>query len=131
MGKTKSGKNEYRITIILRFPKFKTNDIIEVDNRIIQVTRIIGKKLTGFDLESRNKTSFPLAKIKNAKMIRGKDDLKTGIVSEITPDNIQIIDMETYKPFYISLKKTELKVGEEEEFVRHNGIHLLKLNNEN
>lgn len=130
VGKTKSGKNEYRITIILRFPKFKTNDIIEVDNRIIQVTRLRGNKITGFDLENRSKTSFPLAKIKNAKMIGGKEDLKTGIVSEITPDNTQIIDMETYKPFYISLKKSELKVGEEVEFVRHKGVHLLKLKNE-
>ncbi|MFQ5975437.1 MAG: NMD3-related protein, partial [Candidatus Hydrothermarchaeales archaeon] len=47
VGKTRSGQNEYRVTIVLRLPKFKVNDVIGVDKRIIQVINLRGSKMTG------------------------------------------------------------------------------------
>ncbi|MFQ5887105.1 MAG: NMD3-related protein, partial [Candidatus Hydrothermarchaeales archaeon] len=130
VGKTKSGKNEYRITIVLRLPKFKVNDVIEVDKRAIQVINFGRSKLTGFDLKTRSRISFPLAKIKDARIIAGKDDKRRGVISDVTPNRIQIIDMETYKTFYIPWTKKGLKAGEEVEFIMNGDVHMLRLSDE-
>ncbi|MFQ6137057.1 MAG: 60S ribosomal export protein NMD3 [Candidatus Hydrothermarchaeales archaeon] len=130
VGKSRSGKDEYRITIVLRLPKFREDDIIEFRDHIIQVESVRGSKLIGFDLERRNKVSYPLSKIKDAKLMARRGDIARGMVSEVTPERVQIIDMETYETFYLFDFKQKLKVEEEVEIFRDGNIYLLKLPNE-
>ncbi|MEE8359151.1 MAG: NMD3-related protein [Candidatus Hydrothermarchaeales archaeon] len=130
VGKTRDGRNEYRITIVFRLPKFKVNDIIEANNRIIQILNLGKNKLTGFNLKTRSKTSFPLAKIKDARIIAAENEIRKGVVSDVTPDKIQIIDMADYKTFYLSWAKKGLKAGAEVKFIRNDEIHLLMLRDE-
>ncbi len=130
VGKTKDGRNEYRITIVFRLPKFKVKDIIEANNRIIQILNLGKNKLTGFDLKNRSKTSFPLAKIKDAQIIAAENEIRKGVVSDVAPGKIQIIDMADYKTFYLSWTKKGLNAGADVEFIKNDEIHLLMLRDE-
>lgn len=51
-------KKVYRLTCLIRIPKFARGDIIETKDRLIKISKM-GSRISGFDLRRRKNTSIP------------------------------------------------------------------------
>ncbi|MCD7781701.1 MAG: NMD protein affecting ribosome stability and mRNA decay [Methanosphaera sp.] len=95
--KSKS-RDLYRSWISLRLPSCKHDDFIEYDNKVLKVTKIGSHKLVGLNLETHKEESIPWKEYESIDKVATQDDVKSTIITNITPDIIQILDPDTYMP---------------------------------
>ncbi len=100
IGQEKGGKDKFRITIVLRLPRFSIGDIIKVKGNLCEV-RDLGKGgLSCFDLE--NKGIFTIsqksAKWKTVEFVMPQSEKrKFMVVSNVYGQPVQIMDSMTYE----------------------------------
>lgn len=128
MGRDKStGKDLYRIWILLRLPRFLKGDFVKYSSHLSRVLNYDGSKIYLEDLTSRERTSIPWKATGKLKITARKDKIKTVIVSARTPNYIQILHPETYQPVDIALHQGSptTEIGGEVEVVEIDGVFYL------
>jgi nonsense-mediated mRNA decay protein 3 len=124
MGHDKStGRDLYRVWILLRLPNFLKEDFVEYKNYIAQIINYDGGKIYLEILDSKERLSLPWKKVDQMKIVARKEDIKKAMISARTPDSVQILHPETYQPLDIPLnsKFGDIKIGGEVKVVEIGG----------
>jgi len=117
MGK-KEGRDFYRIYISVKPPRFKEGDFIEIENRILKVVEA-GKNLICKDLDADITKTISPVKLQKGKLIENPD-VRNAVVSSVTPDEIQILDLKNYETSELKNieNKFKLNPGDEIKILR-------------
>lgn len=98
-------KPVYRLTALLRLPKFNKGDIIETDKKMIRITRM-GSTVQGFDIRNRKVTGMPCPDDDEVYIHEPFD----AVVSAVKP-KLTVLDPEDYQEHAIH-KQVEVQPGE-------------------
>ncbi|GCC10143.1 NMD3 family protein [archaeon] len=123
-GMGKNGKELYRITYLLRLPEFSLGNIIEDMGKLYQITGLKGNLVSLFDLKERRSSGTSLAKIEKNKIVAEKKGYIKAIITEVRNDEVQLLDMQEYKTFYLHLN-IALKIGNEVNTIKLNDTYYL------
>lgn len=72
VGRSRDGKDLYRVSISLRLSKFKRDDILLRGNRKLQVLEVSRDKITAYDLRKRKKVILSLKNLHRAVVLKEK-----------------------------------------------------------
>ncbi len=103
-----TSKDLYRVNALVKLPDFTKNDIIQVEDMILQVVSIKGKKIIGIDLKSQKKVKFEITKYE----LINYDTFNTEIIQD--KPTTKILHPKTFQPIEISTNK---KIGQKVEIV--------------
>lgn len=108
-------KDLYRSWILLRLPSFNKNDFISYEDKIIRIERIGSHKFSGINLKDYSTESISWKEYDNIKKIADINDIKTTTVTNMTPNEIQVLDPDNYDT--VDLKRLDvmnnLNIGEQ------------------
>jgi len=116
-------KDLYRSWISLRLPSFKKNDFISYNEKIIKIEKIGSHKFSGINLSDYTAESISWKEYDKIKKISSMDDIKPTTITNITPQEIQVLDPDTYDTVELEKKDVlnSLNIGAE--------VNVLKVNN--
>ncbi|MBU2560274.1 hypothetical protein KKA03_05205 [archaeon] len=119
----KSGKNVYRVTILLRLPEFAKGDVIMLEKKAYQVLGSGGAKVSLFDLEKRIRHSTTFKSMEKVERLKG--ETITAVVLEAIKGRIQLMEQKNYKTmdFYFDI---QLKPTDEVKIFKNERVFLLK-----
>ena len=123
-----TGKGLYRIWISIRIPEFEINDIIEYENKIIQVKDIDKNRVVGNDIKTNKKHNIPLKNMGDIKLLKKEDEIETTTVISMSPSTIQILDPADYSAVDLEMKEefTDYNIGDEIKLIKiENYIYLI------
>ncbi len=102
----KSGERRYMRTIVVRLPRFRKGDFIEIDNIPSMVLRNERKRLVCLNLIEHNTFSIALDSNKFQKIVflKERNETHTMMVLSVTPENIQLMDNLSYEVIDIDRK---------------------------
>jgi nonsense-mediated mRNA decay protein 3 len=126
IGQERGGKKKYRLTIVLRLPRFSEGDFVEVAEKPCQVLSMGRGGLKCYDLIERHEfTVTPKsAKWRTLRFLALESDIRPNIVVSIDYDGmVQLMDAESYK--IAEVKKATLG----NEFQQGDTIGIIHLNN--
>lgn len=86
-----SSKKVYRLSVLLRLPKFWVGDVIETRKRLVRVKKM-GSVMRGFDLRHRKSTAFPCPRDDEAVV----HTTEKAVVSSVRP-RVMILDPFDYQ----------------------------------
>ncbi|MHA2002623.1 MAG: 60S ribosomal export protein NMD3 [Candidatus Thorarchaeota archaeon] len=117
IGEDKRGKKKYRITILIRLPKFSLGDFVRVDSKPCQVIAMGRGGLSCYSLKDGNRFTInpKSAKWKTIEFIAPESDKRQFmIVSNLYEQPVQIMDSESFEMHEIDQKEliTEVSTGE-------------------
>jgi 60S ribosomal export protein NMD3 len=120
----RDGKDVYRVTIVVRLPKFPTGTIILSRQHIYEICSTTNTT-NAFDLETGYRTALNAEELRTAELIGTRNDGKRTLLVAIDADEVHLLDPETYatltikKPQYISKEDEgrEIKVVKTQERV--------------
>ena len=124
-----TGKGLYRIWISVRIPEFENNDIIEFEDRIIQVSDIDKNRVVGIDIKTNKKHNIPLKNMYNIKLVKKSTDIETTTIISMSPKIIQILDPADYSAVDLEMKDDfkDYNIGDEVKIIKiDNYIYLIK-----
>lgn len=124
-----TGKGLYRIWISVRIPEFENNDIIEFEDRIIQVSDIDKNRVVGIDIKTNKKHNIPLKNMDNIKLVKKSTDIETTTIISMSPKIIQILDPADYSAVDSEMKDDfkDYNIGDEVKIIKiDNYIYLIK-----
>ena len=124
-----TGKGLYRIWISVRIPEFENNDIIEFEDRIIQVSDIDKNRVVGIDIKTNKKHNIPLKNMDNIKLVKKSTDIETTTIISMSPKIIQILDHADYSAVDLEMKDDfkDYNIGDEVKIIKiDNYIYLIK-----
>ena len=124
-----TGKGLYRIWISVRIPEFENNDIIEFEDRIIQVSDIDKNRVVGIDIKTNKKHNIPLKNMDNIKLVKKSTDIETTTIISMSPKIIQILDPADYSAVDLEMKDDfkDYNIGDEVKIIKiDNYIYLIK-----
>lgn len=104
IGQERSGKKKYRLTIVLRLPKFSIGDFVEVTERPCRVLSMGKGGLKCFDLMERYEfTVTPKsAKWRTLRFLAPESDIRSKMVVSIGYDGmVQLMDSVSYEYFEV------------------------------
>jgi nonsense-mediated mRNA decay protein 3 len=102
---TQSSKDLYRVDVLLRLTEFNIGDVIEINNKLLLVRSISGKKVIGVDLKTENKNATENYTNKEYEVIATTKDYKEVSVVKRKPE-LQVIDPEDYQSIKIENSKS-------------------------
>lgn len=112
--KSKS-RDLYRSWLSVRLPSFHRNDFIEYNDKILKIEKIGSHKFVGKNLVTYEEEAIKWKEYEKIKKIGTTDDVKPTTITNITPTEIQVLDVDTYDT--VDLKKNNsmenLNIGEE------------------
>lgn len=108
----KNGKEVYRVTFLVRLPKYKVDDIILYKDRIYQIIRFDRKVVYLTDLHVGEKIPLNRADLEKTAIIGGSELIKEAIVVSESKNEIQILDPETYKTITLIKPSHFIRKGE-------------------
>jgi len=124
-----TGKGLYRIWISVRIPEFENNDIIEFEDKIIQVTDIDKNRVVGTDIKTDKKHNIPLKNMDNIKLVKKASEIETTTIISMSPKIIQILDPSDYSAVDLEMKDgfSDYNIGDEIKIIKiDNYIYLIK-----
>ena len=124
-----TGKGLYRIWISVRIPEFENNDIIEFEDRIIQVSDIDKNRVVGIDIKTNKKHNIPLKNMDNIKLVKKSTDIETTTIISMSQKIIQILDPADYSAVDLEMKDDfkDYNIGDEVKIIKiDNYIYLIK-----
>ena len=124
-----TGKGLYRIWISVRIPEFENEDIIEFEDKVIQVTDIDKNRVVGIDIKTNKKQNIPLKNMDNIKLIKKANDIETTTIISISPKIIQILDPSDYSAVDLEMQEefSDYNIGDEIKLIKiENYIYLIK-----
>ena len=75
VGRGKDGKDIYRVTISLKFPRFMLEDVVNYKDKLIQIQRFKGNNVIALDLNSNQTLTLPMKSLNRADIVRRKGDI--------------------------------------------------------
>ena len=105
IGQEKGDKKKYRLTIVLRLPKFSIGDFVEVTGKPCQILSMGRGGLKCYDLVERYEfTVTPKsAKWRTIRYLSPKSDIRPKMVVSIDYDGtVQLMDSESYELYEVN-----------------------------
>ena len=124
-----TGKGLYRIWISVRIPEFENGDIIEFEDKIIQVTDIDKNRVVGTDIKTNKKHNIPLKNMDNIRLVKKADEIETTTIISMSPKIIQILDPSDFSAVDLEMQDefSDYKIGDEIKIIKiENYIYLIK-----
>ncbi len=90
----REGRDLYRVTYLVRLPEYATGDVVEVEDKLYQITGM-GGNVTAAGLGDGSKRSFRSADMAGARIVE-RQELQAILVAQ-TPEEVQVLDPETYR----------------------------------
>ena len=114
-----TGKNQYRITVVVRIPEYKIGDVVEYKNKPYKVVSMNENKLYLEALQDRKREKISLIwkdAEKNTKLLKKGEECPSATVISISPDTIIAMDNESYEVYeydniYKDIKDKDIKEG--------------------
>lgn len=129
VGRGRDGRDLYRVSISLRLPRFRVDDILNYGNKVLQLRDFKGGGVIAYDLESRQRLVLPLKSLNKAEILGRKGEIKRASVSEIAPGHVQVIEEKSYTTAYFNVAMP-LKVGDKVKIFRDGKDYLLMTEDE-
>ena len=104
IGQEKSGKKKYRLTIVLRLPRFSIGDFVEVDERPCHVLSMGKSGLKCYDLIEKNEFTInpKSAKWRTLRFLASESDIRPKMVVSVDYNGtVQLMDSESYEYFEV------------------------------
>jgi nonsense-mediated mRNA decay protein 3 len=128
VGKSRDGRDLYRVNISLRLPRFRADDILSHGSKTLQLRGFKRDKVIAYDLDSRQRSILPLKSLNKADILGRKGKIKRAAVSEIAPGCVQVIEENnTTAYFNVALP---LNVGDKVKIFRYEKDYLLMTEDE-
>ena len=117
VGQDKGGKNKYRVTILVRLPRFSVGDFVRVAGNPCQVITMSKGGLTCFDLKERSRFTMnqKSSKWKTLEFLAGFSESRSYmVVTYVFGQPIQLMDSITYETLEVDEKYIDfgVEVGE-------------------
>lgn len=109
-GGVREGKQIYRTTISVKPPPFSKGDFVEYSKKILWICGL-GKRVECTDLETGKLKRIPINRLQDSKVLATKQDVRRMIVTEVTPDHIQLMDEGDYSTASIPRGRNKLEAG--------------------
>lgn len=120
----REGKTVFRTSISLKPPPFSAGDIIEREGDAHIVTRI-KETMETYNLSKGKPAALPLKSMTEFAKTGGPSSVHAAVVSAVTPSELQILDLATYKTHTIQKKKQKIGQGDEIKILVHEGECLI------
>lgn len=108
-------KDLYRSWVSVRLPSFHKDDFIEYKDKIFKIEKIGSHKFVGINLSNYDSESISWKEYDKIKKIATSEDITVSTITNITPNEIQILDPDTYMT--VDLEKIDkydlLEIGQE------------------
>ncbi|UCH88211.1 MAG: hypothetical protein JSV49_08070 [Thermoplasmata archaeon] len=137
MAGQKDGKEIFRMTYLVRLPKYQLGDVVKIEDKIVLVFGITNKKLDLIDLSNWLKFSQTPKRLKTIKIIANKSDYRKAQIISGTHNEFQVLDLSNYKTYdvpipehfqYYDKSNSEKKIPEEIYILNYeNNIFLIPL----
>lgn len=124
-----TGKGLYRIWISVRIPEFESKDIIEYENKLIQVTDIGKNRVVGSDIKTNKKHNIPLKNMESIKLVKKASEIETTTIISMSPKIIQILDPSDFSAVDLEMNEefSDYNIGDEIKLIKiENYIYLIK-----
>ena len=124
-----TGKGLYRIWISVRIPEFESKDIIEYENKLIQVTDIGKNRVVGLDIKTNKKHNIPLKNMESIKLVKKASEIETTTIISMSPKIIQILDPSDFSAVDLEMNEefSDYNIGDEIKLIKiENYIYLIK-----
>jgi nonsense-mediated mRNA decay protein 3 len=102
----RDGKDVFRVTFVIRLPKFPTGGIISSKQRIYEICSATSTK-NAVDLETGHRTALKAEDLRDAELVGTRSEAKRTVLVAIDADEVHLLDPETYvtltikRPSYI------------------------------
>jgi len=100
-GTDSEGREVYRPTYLLRLPQVRAGDILEQKGELYQVTATAGNSVSLYDLNREKSLGRSFEALEDSRIVARKGDQVRAIVTEVRDGEYQLLELETYKTFYI------------------------------
>lgn len=107
----KDGKRIYRMTYLVRLPKYRVQDFLIVGDKVIKIVRIRGKVAKALDLQDWTESSYKPQELVDAKILGGKELIESAVVISQSKNEVQILDPDNYETIEI-LKPKNAEIGD-------------------
>ena len=107
----KDGKRIYRMTYLVRLPKYHVQDFLVVGDEVVKIIRIRGKAVKFLNLRDWTESSHKPQELENAKVLGGNELIKSAVVISQSKNEIQILDPDEYNTIEI-LKPKDVEIGD-------------------
>lgn len=98
----KDGREVYRVTFLVRLPKFLRGDVIELDGKVVLVERV-ERGVTGLDLDTGSRVFLNEEDVRRASLVSNRERAENTVLMSVSGDEIQILDPKSYET--VTLKK--------------------------
>ena len=121
----KDGKKLYRTFISVKSPNFSEGDFLKFDDKIFRVIKL-GQTVLCRDVISKKEKTIPLSRVSDSEVIARSNEIKKMIVTNVTPNEIQLLEPHTHVTHDISGKFRDIKAGNEIATIKIDGkIYIL------
>ena len=120
----KEGRDIYRITYVLRFPRTKRGDIVQLGRHPQLVVKVSRSKVTCLDLRNGQQMKHSLAEVEGASLLADASQAVEAVVVSDGVDEAQVMEPATYKT--VTVRKLEdRELGEKARIIMVNGEYFL------
>ena len=91
----RDGKDIYRVTFVVRLPKFPTGAIISAKQHIYEICSATSAT-NAVDLETGQSAALKVEDLRNAQLLGARSDAKRTVLVSIDADEAHLLDPETY-----------------------------------
>ncbi|MBI4150339.1 hypothetical protein HY488_02965 [Candidatus Woesearchaeota archaeon] len=110
-----TSKDVYRVNVFLELPKFVKGDVVQIDDKIILVTKV-GKKIIGDDLIHNKGVTVDYQQ----KMVEVLP-VRKATISQVYP-HLEVLEPESYQPVHLeNPPKRHLQVGDKVKIIEYKG----------
>ncbi|MGI6471835.1 MAG: 60S ribosomal export protein NMD3 [Candidatus Methanomethylophilaceae archaeon] len=121
VGRKPDGQNMYRVTYLVRLPKFKEGDVVEYKNGYYRLKRILPGGGRLISLKSFRDKYVPRPDMPQLKVYRTEDELMDATVISGDPPEVQVLNPLNYETLDMRVPK-DVEVGSQIKVVDIDGI---------
>jgi nonsense-mediated mRNA decay protein 3 len=116
----KNGHGIYRTTFLVKLPKFRNGDIIEVEHKLIKIIEYKTTKVPAIDLEKGIKVFIKPKDVHKGKLLGYEDDLvQEAVVVAETKHELQVLDPDTYKTIDVIKPRSFCQKGDTVKLIKY------------
>ena len=93
----KDGRDQYRVTYNIRVPEYKPGDIVELNNEVYKILKLMPKRVQCLNFRTGQLQRFSVSDLATYTLLGGSELIYEAVVVLETAFEIQILDPDTYK----------------------------------